>query len=127
MSDGEATVSEPHGDPGQSQPGKRVLINEILTLQLLITAVVGGHTGGSASLATIADTSVMWVLVDVPERDVVALRMGQPVEVRVAGVPGRSFAGTLTWIASEVDERTRTVRARAELGNPDGAVGVQDA
>ncbi|MCP4497947.1 MAG: efflux RND transporter periplasmic adaptor subunit, partial [Phycisphaeraceae bacterium] len=36
------------------------------------------------------------------------------------GVAGRTFTGTVTWIASEVDARTRAVTARAEVRNPDG-------
>ncbi len=36
------------------------------------------------------------------------------------GVAGRTFTGTVSWIASEVDARTRTVTARAEVQNPDG-------
>ncbi|MDH3643488.1 MAG: GGDEF domain-containing protein, partial [Gammaproteobacteria bacterium] len=42
MSDNEAAVAELGDDSRQAQPGKRLLIHEILTLQLAITALVGG-------------------------------------------------------------------------------------
>lgn len=83
-------------------------------------ALVGSFAGESDSLATIADTSVMWVLLDVPEWDAASVRAGQQVELRVDGVPGRTFTGAVTWIASEVDPRTRSVTARADVQNPDG-------
>jgi len=82
-------------------------------------ALVGTFAGESESLATIADTSVMWALVDVPEWDAPSIRAGQSVEIRVVGIAGRTFTGTMTWIASEVDRQTRVVRARAEVQNPD--------
>ncbi len=33
---------------------------------------------------------------------------------------GEPVAGTVTWVAPMVDERTRLVRARAQIPNPDG-------
>ncbi|TNF25508.1 MAG: efflux RND transporter periplasmic adaptor subunit, partial [Deltaproteobacteria bacterium] len=82
--------------------------------------VLGAFAGESEPLATIADTARMWVILDVPEWDAANVHVGQAVDVRVDGVLGRRFAGRLTWIASEVDARTRTVAARAELDNGDG-------
>ena len=83
-------------------------------------ALIGTFVGESDSLATIADTSRMWALIDVPEWDAATVRVGQRVEVSVAGVTTRSYAGTVTWIASEVDSRTRAVVARASIENPEG-------
>lgn len=83
-------------------------------------ALVGTYAAETDSLARIADTSRMWVLLDIPEWDAARVRPGQPVAVRVDGVPGRVFAGALTWMASEVSPRLRTVAARAEVDNADG-------
>jgi cobalt-zinc-cadmium efflux system membrane fusion protein len=80
-------------------------------------ATLGTFATSDVSLATIADTSRMWALLEVREADAGALRVGQPVTIRVDGLPGRPFTGTVTWIASEVDPRTRTVAARAEVEN----------
>jgi cobalt-zinc-cadmium efflux system membrane fusion protein len=33
-------------------------------------------------------------------------------------MPNRTFTGELTWISSHVDRKTRTIRARAEVDNP---------
>jgi cobalt-zinc-cadmium efflux system membrane fusion protein len=70
-------------------------------------------------LATVADTSRMWALLEVREADAAALRPGQAVTIRVDGMP-REFAGTVTWIASEFDPKTRTVETRAEIANHEG-------
>jgi len=83
-------------------------------------ATIGTFATSEVSLATIVDTSLMWAVLEVREADAGALRDGQAVTIRLDGSPGREFAGTVTWIASEVDPKTRTVAARAEVTNPAG-------
>lgn len=83
-------------------------------------AVVGLLAAESESLATIADTSVMWALCDVPEAHASRVSLGQRVVVRIDGSEDAPIAGELTWIAAEVDPRTRTVAARAEVPNEGG-------
>ncbi len=82
-------------------------------------AVVGLLATESTSLATVVDTSVMWVLCDVPEVDASRLALGQKMHVAVNGVDG-AIEGEVTWIDAEVDRRTRTVTVRTEVANPDG-------
>ncbi|MBK8481689.1 MAG: efflux RND transporter periplasmic adaptor subunit [Proteobacteria bacterium] len=83
-------------------------------------AVVGLLATETESLATLADTSVLWALCDVPEAHASRVALGQRVLVSLDGSDDAPIAGTLTWIAAEVDPRTRTVAARAELPNKDG-------
>ena len=83
-------------------------------------AVIGVLATASASLATLADTSVMWALCDVPEADASRVALGQKVYVTIEGGDAQAIEGELTWIAAEVDPRTRTVTARAEVQNPQG-------
>jgi len=83
-------------------------------------ALVGTYATESDSLATVSDTSVMWALLDLPEWDAAVVRIGQEVDLRVDGVPGDALTGTVSWIASEVDPKTRSVSARAEIDNPEG-------
>jgi cobalt-zinc-cadmium efflux system membrane fusion protein len=84
-------------------------------------AVVGLLATPSASLATIADTSVMWIVCDVPEYDAPRLRLGQSATAVILG-EREAVRGQLTWIAAEVDPRTRSVSARAEVANTDGTL-----
>ncbi|MBI4819697.1 MAG: efflux RND transporter periplasmic adaptor subunit [Deltaproteobacteria bacterium] len=84
-------------------------------------AVVGVLATESTSLATVGDTSVMWALCDVPELDAPRIALGQRMTVHIAGSSQEEpIQGRITWIAAEVDPRTRTVTARAEVKNPDG-------
>jgi len=83
-------------------------------------AVVGVLATESTSLATVGDTSVMWALCDVPEIDASRIALGQKMTVHIDGSSDDPMQGDITWIAAEVDPRTRTVTARAEVPNPDG-------
>ncbi len=82
-------------------------------------AVRGTYARESDALALIADTATMWALVDVPAAEAGAVRVGQPVRVQVEGAEG-GVEGMITWVAAEVDPKTRMVTARGELPNPDG-------
>jgi cobalt-zinc-cadmium efflux system membrane fusion protein len=81
---------------------------------------VGESVDARDVLFVVADTSTMWLMADLYERDLIQLRLGLPVFFTVDGMRGVGFEGKLTWISSQVDDRTRTVRVRADLPNPDG-------
>jgi len=68
---------------------------------------------------TIADTSTMWMLANIPERDVVALRLGQEVSVTVLGQPGKVYTGKISYIGAIVDPNTRRVLVRSEIADPE--------
>jgi cobalt-zinc-cadmium efflux system membrane fusion protein len=83
-------------------------------------ATVGTFASEDISLATVADTSTIWAFLEIRESDASSVQLGQHVTVEVDGLLGRIFSGEITWIAAEVDPRTRTVTARAEVPNPIG-------
>jgi len=75
-------------------------------------------------LFVVADLSQMWVIADVPEKDVPFLPRqdsprAQAIEVHLDSYPGTLFHGTITYIGNVVDPSTRTLRVRLELPNPD--------
>jgi len=84
------------------------------------TAVRGALVEAGKSLFTLADRSVMWAMLNLPESALARVKVGQSVELKVESLPGQTFTGKLTWIGAEVDERTRMARARVEVPNPDG-------
>jgi cobalt-zinc-cadmium efflux system membrane fusion protein len=86
------------------------------------TAVRGALVEAGKPLFTLADRSVMWAMLNIPEPALVRVKAGRSVELRVESLPGKVFAGKLTWISAEVDDKTRMARARAEVANPDGAL-----
>ena len=73
-------------------------------------------------LFRIADHSVMWVMADIPEGDIGAMRPGQAVTVRTRAYPGRVFKGKVGVIYPHLMKETRTARVRIELPNPDLAL-----
>ena len=71
------------------------------------------------SLFRLADISTIWVLADVPERQLAAVGIGAPATVRLRGRPGSSFEGRVGVIYPEIAEATRTAKVRIELANRD--------
>ncbi|MCS3501213.1 Cu(I)/Ag(I) efflux system membrane fusion protein [Bradyrhizobium japonicum] len=85
-------------------------------------AIEGMRANPGDVLFRIADTSVVWALVDVAERDLGNIAVGQSVAVRARSFPGRSFTGTIAVVYPQVNRDTRTVRVRIELANPDAVL-----
>lgn len=85
-----------------------------------LSAAPGEHCERGDPLVTIADTHRVWAMLDMPERDLPHVRLGQQVPVRPDSGSAAAVAGTVTWIAPTVDTRTRTVPVRVELDNADG-------
>ena len=56
----------------------------------------------------------------VAERDSARVQVGQPVGVKVAPYPDESFTGEVTVISPTLDSKTRTLRVKARIANPDG-------
>jgi Cu(I)/Ag(I) efflux system membrane fusion protein len=78
-------------------------------------------TAGS-SLFRLADISTIWVLADVPERDLAGVRSGAPATVRLRGRLEMAFEGRVSVIYPQIAEATRTAKVRIELANPDGVL-----
>ena len=69
-------------------------------------------------LMTIADLSIVHVDAFIPEREIRRVRVGSPIAATLDALPGRTFAGRIELVQSQVDEKTRTVEAHAEIPNP---------
>ena len=82
-------------------------------------AFPGQHVTPETKLYEIADHSVVWVKADVYENDIAWVRTGQRAVMRVQALPGREFAGRVTFIDPHVNERTRTLNFRVEFANAD--------
>jgi membrane fusion protein (multidrug efflux system) len=67
------------------------------------------------------DTSVVKVAVEIPERDIPFLSVGEKTQV-VADVKGREIllTGTTTFISQLADVRTRCTRMEITVANPEG-------
>jgi cobalt-zinc-cadmium efflux system membrane fusion protein len=70
-------------------------------------------------LFVVADPRRMWLTLNVRAEDARRVKPGQPVRFRPDGDPAE-VGGKVAWISTAVDEKTRTVKVRADLENPDG-------
>ncbi|GMO24192.1 efflux RND transporter periplasmic adaptor subunit [Bradyrhizobium sp. TM233] len=86
------------------------------------SAIEGMRANPGDVLFRIADTSLVWALVDVAERDLGHIAVGQSVAVRARSFPGRVFSGKIAIVYPQVNRDTRTVRVRIELANPDAVL-----
>jgi len=74
------------------------------------------------SLFRLADISTIWVLADVPERELAAVRPGTMAAVRLRGRPDMTFEGRISVIYPEIAEATRTAKVRIEIANREGVL-----
>jgi membrane fusion protein, heavy metal efflux system len=85
-------------------------------------AARGEVVGPEDQVFTLADLTRLWIELDVFERDLASVSVGQPVEVTTAAWPGRTFPARIVYVGDILDSVTRTVRTRVELANDDGAL-----
>lgn len=69
---------------------------------------------------SLADTSSVWLLVDVFERDMTLLSDDMRAEARFDHLPGQVFTGEIDYIFPELDPETRTLRVRLRFDNDEG-------
>lgn len=65
----------------------------------------------------ISDTSTVWVLVNVYQKDLPYVRVGDAVSIQTDTNP-QAFSGRISYIAASLDPATRTLQARIETNNP---------
>jgi Cu(I)/Ag(I) efflux system membrane fusion protein len=82
-------------------------------------AVNGMRAGPGAILFRIADHQIVWVLLDVAERDLSQVSQGTKVTIRPRGLGGQTFTGEVALVYPHLMTQTRTGRIRVELPNPD--------
>ena len=70
------------------------------------------------ALYDIIDLSSVWVLADVYEVNLPFVKVGQPAEITLPYMPGKTLKGRVTYIYPTLDEKTRTVKLRLEFSNP---------
>jgi multidrug efflux system membrane fusion protein len=87
-----------------------------------ITVEVGGSSLPmmGREIGTIVALDPMLAVVEVSERRLAGLRVGEPAEVKL--VTGELIRGKVRFVAKTASQGTRTYRVEVELANPDGAI-----
>lgn len=84
------------------------------------TVTLGQVLEPKDTLFTVMDLTSVWVLVDVYERDIAQVKVGQKVEAKVTAYRDKVFGGVVQNIGAVVDPKTRAVAVRVVLPNPTG-------
>jgi multidrug efflux pump subunit AcrA (membrane-fusion protein) len=83
---------------------------------------VGTSIDPSTTLLTIADLSRVWVLAEVPEASIPAVRVGTAAQLDFPASGRPPFRARVDFVYPTITERTRTLRVRLTAGNPGGAL-----
>jgi len=81
---------------------------------------LGEMVNPDKSMFLVMDVSEVWLQVDVFERDLAQVAIGQNVKVMVTAYKEEQFSGTVGYIGAIVDTRSRAVKVRIALPNPGG-------
>ncbi len=84
------------------------------------SAVQGVRFMPGDMLYRIADLSSVWVMADIAEQDIAAIKTGDAVQVRLDAYRGQTFAGKVDFVYPTLNSATRTVQVRVVIANPQG-------
>ncbi|MCB9871286.1 MAG: efflux RND transporter periplasmic adaptor subunit [Planctomycetes bacterium] len=79
----------------------------------------GDYVREGSKIYRIADLERLWLRLDAYEQDLPWLRFGQRVTVQAEAVPGEVFEGRIAFLDPVLQDRTRTVKVRVNIANPD--------
>jgi Cu(I)/Ag(I) efflux system membrane fusion protein len=81
--------------------------------------VEGASVDAGMRLYRIAAMGKVWVEAEVYEADLANVRVGQPVDVTLDYLPGRTYEAKVAYVYPYLDPKSRTGRVRIELTNKD--------
>jgi membrane fusion protein, copper/silver efflux system len=86
--------------------------------------IKGQRVAAGEELYRISDHSHLWVIADVAEADLPAIKRGSRATVTFRAYPMQPVEGEVTLIYPELKAETRTARVRIEVPNPDGRLKI---
>jgi len=84
-----------------------------------IGAREGQYVTPATKLYMIADLHKVWVYADIYEYELPWVKENDPVEMHLAGVPGKVFKGHVGYIYPYAEAKTRTIKVRMVFDNPE--------
>lgn len=76
-------------------------------------------------LFDVADLSTVWVIADVYEYELSAIRVGETASISLSYVPGKEFSSKIDYVYPTLSGETRTARVRFTIPNPGGRLKPQ--
>lgn len=89
----------------------------VVERHLAVGQQVRPEQGAESPLFVISDPRRLWVSLDVPEALTREVAVGEGIRIAVPALPGEVFNARIEYVADMIDPQTRTVRARAAVGN----------
>jgi len=80
----------------------------------------GASVNPGDNLFFISDLSSVWVMAEVPEKNLSSLKIGAPIEINVAAYPDQTFAGKILRLGETLNPETRTIEVRCLADNRSG-------
>lgn len=103
------------------------LLGKALEVKSPIDGVITDRKSTAGELVTkdtqiymISDPTDLWVLAEIKERDIAAVKIGQDASFTVLAYPEETFRGKVVLIGNRVEDQSRTVETRIEVNNADG-------
>ncbi|NND72010.1 MAG: efflux RND transporter periplasmic adaptor subunit [Rhodothermales bacterium] len=82
-------------------------------------ATEGAHIRVGANLFEVADLRTVWVHASFYENEAPWIREGQPVEMELSYLPGKTYNGRVSYVYPFLREEARDVHVRLVFSNPD--------
>lgn len=83
-------------------------------------ATQGISVDPSTNIASIADSSQLWVIVEIAEADATRIKLGSPASLAFPQATRAPLAARVEFIYPMLSDRTRSVRVRMTVPNPGG-------
>lgn len=84
-----------------------------------VTSATASTSTMSRGMLSLHDIDIVRILIEVVEKDIPLVKIGQKAEVRAEAYPDRVFEGTVTRIVQALNRATRTMTVEIDLPNKD--------
>ncbi len=101
------------GNSGSLLPVRAPFAGTVIEL----SAVTGESVAQGSPLFILVDLETMWLELSVPENRMVEILPELKLHVSFTALPGRAFEGKIFWVSPVLDEKTRMLKALAEVDN----------
>ncbi|MBA2662882.1 MAG: efflux RND transporter periplasmic adaptor subunit [Bradymonadaceae bacterium] len=79
----------------------------------------GDWVESGGRILSLTGLETVWVQLEIYERDLAVVAVGQPVKIQVSGLAGGALEGRIDFIDPTIDEQKRVARARVVIANED--------
>jgi cobalt-zinc-cadmium efflux system membrane fusion protein len=103
-----------NGPPSFEVPVRAPISGEVVEQEVSAGQLI---QPGTTQCFMISDIGSVWVLVNIYQKDLPYVRVGDKVAIRTDTYP-EAFHGRISYVAASLDPNTRTLQARIETNNP---------